>query len=109
MDLDKIIADSGSVEDVVAALQSSQESTKSTAAQLVQLAEAARGSMSPMQWIKDKMSPNSVGGTLATADEYRRHVIEAAEAGEEPLSREEFNKQYRQRKQQKSSQSKQAG
>ena len=91
INLDEIISNSSSVEDVVKALAGEQESTKKAAEQLLQLAEASKGSMSPLQWLKDKVSPASTAGTLANDLDYKKYVIEANENGETPMSRQEYN------------------
>lgn len=92
INLDEIIANSSSVEDLVNALAGEQKSTQTAADQLVQLAEAARGSMSPTQWLKGIVSPRSTAGTLATDTDYKNYVIQATENGEEPMTRQEYLK-----------------
>ena len=92
INLDEIIAGSSSVDDVVKALTESQKSNQNTAAQLSKLAEAAKGSFNPMFWLKQNVSPASTAGTLSNEGGYKRHVIEAQENGEAPMTREEYNR-----------------
>ena len=92
INLDEIISSSTSVDDLVKALAGEQQGTQKAAQQLMQLAEASRGSMNPVQWIKDNVSPRSTAGTLSNDSDYKQHVIQATENGEEPMTREEYNK-----------------
>ena len=107
INLDKIIANSSSVDEVVKALSGESQSSQTAAQQFMQLAEAARGSMNPLQRVKEWVSPRSTAGTLATDADYKNYVIQAQENGETPMSRQEYlrmrEEEQKQQKQQQQS------
>jgi hypothetical protein len=100
IDLDSIIAGSNSVDDVVAALQQEQQGTQKTAGQLQQLAEASKGTMSPLEWMKDKIGLSNIN-----TDNYRNYYLKTQERGEEPMSKEEYMKAEKQKEQEGKSKS----
>lgn len=107
INLDEIIANSSSVDEVVKALSGESQSSQTAAQQFMQLAEAARGSMNPLQRVKEWVSPRSIAGTLATDADYKNYVIQAQENGETPMSRQEYlrmrEEEQKQQKQQQQS------
>ena len=92
INLDEIISSSNSVDDLVKLLAGEQQGNQKAAEQLMQLAEASQGSLNPIKWIKDRVSPGSAAGTLSNEPDYKRYVIEAQENGEKPMSRDEYNR-----------------
>lgn len=92
INLDEIISNSSSVDDLVKALAGEQQNNQKAAEQLMQLAEAGKGSLNPLQWLKEQVSPASTAGTVSNNEEYRRYQIQMQENGETPMSREEFNR-----------------
>lgn len=94
INLDEIVANSGSMDELLSAVGLESEANAKASGQLMQLVDASKGTLSPLEWLKSKISPNSTAGKIANDGVYKKYVIDMMEQGEEPLSRDEFMKKF---------------
>lgn len=93
INLDEIVAGSSSVDELMKALTAESESVTGASQQMLQLAEAAQGTLNPLKWLKNAVSPKSTAGTVSIDAEYKKYYIDTSSQGDEPLSKDEFIKQ----------------
>lgn len=94
IDLDSIISNASSVDDVVAALQGEQAATAKTNSQLDSLGAAASGT-GVMNWLRDKMTGVSKTSTSPTSGpgSYSEYVKQQLEAGDDIQNRSDWAKE----------------
>jgi len=93
IDLNSIISNSNSVDDLMGALKEESTGAKQASAQLQQLYAAADGVANSGSWLdklKSAISPGSTAGKLQYNNEYNAYVLEMTSKGEAPLTKEEF-------------------
>ena len=90
LNLDDIISQSNSVDDVVAALQNETAAQLRVRQQAAKIADAGQSALNPLEWLKGLIDPRSPAGGLANRDAYRKYYLDAIENGEEPMSQKEF-------------------
>ena len=92
INLDEIVANSNSVDELVAALGSEAQAAQVAGQQMAQVADAATKT-SPLDWFKKLVSPKSTAGALDMRQEYKRYYNEQLDKGEDVVPYEEFVKQ----------------
>ena len=94
INLDEIVANAGSMDELLSAVGLESQANAKASGQLMQLVDASKGTLSPLEWLKSKIAPTSKAGEVTYDAAYKKYYIDMMEQGEEPLSKEEFMKKF---------------
>ena len=93
INLDEIVAGSNSVDDLISAISGASAENAKAGSQILQLVEATKGTLSPMDWLKSKISAPSAAGKLRDQADYMDYQVREQEQGNTPKSMEEWSKE----------------
>ena len=99
INLDEIVAGSNSVDDLISAISGASAENAKASNQILQLVEATKGTLSPIQQLKDLITAPSAAGKLRDQKEYMDYQVQEQENGNRPKSWEDWSKEREQSKQ----------